>query len=143
MKRFHVNLTVRQLEDSVNFYRQLFDAEPTVLENDYAKWMLDDPYINFAINSRGEGEAATGIQHIGLQFDSIEDLAVMQRRMNDAGLNAIDEPDAECCYAQSSKTWVRDPDNVPWEHFTTHAQIAHFGENVAAEKTACPTRCCQ
>jgi catechol 2,3-dioxygenase-like lactoylglutathione lyase family enzyme len=129
MKRFHVNVSVGDLERSIEFYRSLFGEEPVLVKDDYAKWMLDDPRVNFAINL---SEGTRGVNHVGLQADTAEELADIQARLREARETTLDQPDAECCYARSSKTWVRDPDDLPWESFVTHEQIEVFGDDVVA-----------
>lgn len=142
MKRFHVNVTVADVGRSVDFYNTLFGAEATVVKDDYAKWMLDDPRINFSISA---GNGKRGINHIGLQADDIEELAAIQSRLDAAGQVTLDQPAAECCYAKSTKSWVRDPDDVAWEAFVTHGEIAHYGGDRAPERSNASTsadRCC-
>jgi len=126
MKRFHVNLTVSDLKKSVDFYNTLFAIEPSVEKDDYAKWMLEDPRINFSIT---ESAKASGVNHIGLQADSVDELKEIQDRLYDAEQKTFEQPAAECCYAKSTKTWVRDPDEVAWETFVTHGQITHYGSD--------------
>ena len=134
MKRFHVNLAVADLQRSIDFYNTLFDAAPTVSKDDYAKWMLDDPRINFSITLSSR---AAGINHIGLQADSMPELEQIQERLQSAGELTFEQPRTECCYASSSKTWVRDPDDVAWETFVTHGQITHYGSDAGfAEDTS-------
>ncbi len=130
MKRFHVSLSVQDMQRSVDFYATLFDVAPTVLKADYAKWMLDDPKINFSLKV---GAGNNGVSHVGLQLDDMEQLAKIKQRLQVAGHNAFDQPEAECCYAKSSKTWVRDPDDVAWEAFVTHGEITHYGNDFVAE----------
>lgn len=142
MKRFHVNVSVADIGKSVKFYSILFGETPSVLKADYAKWMLDDPRINFSIN---ESEKTRGINHIGLQADSGEELAAIQKRLHWAGQETFEQPDAECCYANSTKTWVRDPDDVAWETFVTHQELTHYGADQEAEAALSPgqtVRCC-
>lgn len=142
MKRFHVNVSVADLGQSIEFYRTLFGEDPTVEKSDYAKWMLDDPRINFAISASSK---ARGINHVGLQADSMNELGEIRERLRTAGEQTFEQPDAECCYARSSKTWVRDPDAVAWETFVTHDEIAHYGEDRVPEErqaAAMPSRCC-
>ena len=142
MKRFHVNVGVADIEQSVKFYRTLFDAEPAVLKDDYAKWMLEDPRINFSINL---STRSRGVDHVGLQAETLDELGAIQARLREAGAQTFDQPDAECCYAQSEKTWVRDPDDVAWETFVTHGQITHYGEDRAPVDEATgkkAERCC-
>ncbi len=140
MKRFHVNVSVADIGASTRFYNTLFGVEPTVLKDDYAKWMLDDPRINFVIS---ESANSSGVNHIGLQADTMDELKDIQSRLHEAEENTFEQPDAECCYAKSSKTWVRDPDNVAWETFVTHGQLSYFGNDDTREEwEASNDRCC-
>jgi predicted lactoylglutathione lyase len=142
MKRFHVNLSVADLARSVKFYSMLFGESPSVLKTDYAKWMLEDPIINFSLS---ESERGSGINHIGLQAESVEELAAIQKRLHLAGQETFEQPDAECCYSSSTKTWVRDPDDVAWESFVTHADLTHYGTDDIAENSLTDeqsARCC-
>lgn len=129
MKRFHVHVHVDDLARSVAFYSRLFAAEPTRLEADYAKWMLDDPRVNFAISTRG---SAPGLDHLGFQTDSTEELAELKARATAADLSLVDEGATSCCYAQSERHWITDPQGIAWEHFHTLAQIPVFREAPAA-----------
>ena len=131
MKRFHVNVSVADLSASVGFYSTLFGQQPDVLKEDYAKWMLEDPRVNFAIS---HSSRSRGINHVGLQADTLDELGEIQGRLRAAGAATYDQPEAECCYAKSSKTWVRDPDAVAWETFVTHGEITHYGEDLAPEE---------
>ena len=133
MKRFHVNVAVSDLQRSVNFYTTLFGTAPTVQKADYAKWMLDDPRINFSLS---ESKRNGGVNHVGVQMDSMDDLAKIQERLQTAGQNTVEQANAECCYAQSSKTWVRDPDDVAWEAFVTHGEITHYGADLEPEESS-------
>ena len=126
MKRFHVNVSVADLDESTQFYATLFNSEPAVVKKDYVKWMLDDPRINFSIST---GNTARGIHHIGIQADTMAELKHIQNRLAQAGEQTFDQLEAECCYAKSSKTWVRDPDNVAWETFVTHEESTTYGED--------------
>jgi catechol 2,3-dioxygenase-like lactoylglutathione lyase family enzyme len=140
MKRFHVNVSVADLEQSVDFYNTLFGQQPSVHKDDYAKWMLDDPRVNFAIS---KSSRSSGINHVGLQADTMDELGEIQQRLRAAGEQTFDQPTAECCYASSSKTWVQDPDAVRWETFVTHGQITHYGEdNVPVADNDEQSRCC-
>lgn len=140
MKRFHVNVTVEDLESSIRFYQTLFGEDPAVVKKDYAKWMLDDPRVNFSI---AESSHSRGVNHIGLQADTMDELGEIQERLRTAGEATIEQPDAECCYARSSKTWVTDPDEVRWETFVTHGGITHYGGDRAPQDSAeTATRCC-
>lgn len=140
MKRFHVSVSVADIEASTGFYNTLFGVEPTVLKDDYAKWMLEDPRINFSIS---KSRKSRGVSHIGLQADTMEELEVIQSRLRDAAASTFDQPDAECCYARSSKTWLRDPDDVAWETFVTHGELTHYGDDRLPEESASSgQRCC-
>ena len=145
MKRFHVNLTVSDLKKSVDFYNTLFAIEPTVEKDDYAKWMLEDPRINFSIT---ESVKTSGVNHIGLQADTVDELKEIQDRLYNAEQKTFEQPVAECCYAKSTKTWVNDPDEVAWETFVTHGQITHYGtddvpRDVSQDQSeASGQRCC-
>lgn len=125
MKRFHVHLNVENLAHSVAFYSKLFGAEPTRVEADYAKWMLEDPRINFAISTRG---SKAGIDHLGFQADSAEELAELKARAQSADTALLDEGATSCCYAESEKHWVTDPQGIAWEHFHTLGNIPVFSE---------------
>ena len=141
MKRFHVNLAVADLERSTQFYSILFGSTPTVLKGDYAKWMLDDPEINFSISTSA---VQRGINHIGLQADTMDELDAIQTRLRNAGQDTFEQPDARCCYANSSKTWVRDPDDVAWETFVTHGDITRYGDDrVPADVLQAGEACCE
>ena len=137
MKRFHVHVHVQNLQQSVAFYSKLFAAEPTRTEADYAKWMLDDPRINFAISTRG---SEPGIDHLGIQGESPEELADLRTRARAADMTVLDEGATTCCYARSEKHWVMDPQGIPWEHFHTLADIPVFRE--AAVKPSDSASCC-
>lgn len=123
MKRFHVHVSVDSIEQSVRFYSTLFGAAPAKLEANYAKWMLDDPRINFAISSRGH---QPGIDHIGLQVESAAELASLRQQLLAADAAVLDEEGANCCYARSDKHWVTDPAGIAWESFHTLGDIATF-----------------
>ena len=132
MKRFHVHLHVDDLARSIGFYSKLFATEPARVEADYAKWMLDDPALNFAISTRG---ARPGIDHLGFQVDDPAELAAMKARADSADMAVLDEGETTCCYARSAKHWVTDPQGIAWEHFRTLGSIPVFNE-VAAEATS-------
>lgn len=125
MQRFHMNLTVSDLERSIGFYTKLFGAEPSRLENDYAKWMLDDPRINFAISTHG---SAPGIDHVGLQADDEPELTEIRSRLERADSPIFDQEDVTCCYARSTKAWIRDPDGIAWETFLSHGETTDYGD---------------
>ena len=130
MKRFHVHIRVDDLKASIAFYERLFSAPPTRLESDYAKWMLDDPRVNFAISTRG-GQA--GLDHLGFQTDTAEELLQLKNQAQNADMALIDEGSTSCCYAQSDKHWITDPQGIAWEHFHTLGNIPVFHENQAVQ----------
>ena len=137
MKRFHVHTHVEDLAKSIAFYSQMFGQPPTRVESDYAKWMLDDPRINFAISNRG---GKPGVDHLGIQTDTEEELAELKARAQAADLTLLDEGETTCCYARSEKHWVTDPQGVAWEHFHTLNDIPTFSETKAAAPTQ--SACC-
>jgi catechol 2,3-dioxygenase-like lactoylglutathione lyase family enzyme len=128
MKRLHVHVSVEDLAQSVRFYSTLFSTEPTVLKDDYAKWMLEDPRVNFAI-STGSGDA--GISHLGIQAEDEGELAEVYERLSHAERPVIEENDTTCCYARSDKQWIADPQGVPWETFLTHGEATVYGQSGA------------
>lgn len=132
MKRFHVHVAVDNLADSIRFYSALFNADPTVQKDDYAKWMLEDPRINFAISSRG---AEPGLDHLGFQVDSDDELAQLHHQLAMADISMISQAETACCYAKSNKHWVVDPSGIAWESYRTLASIPTFnaGEDEPAE----------
>ena len=137
MKRFHVHAHVADLQASIAFYTRMFGADPTRVESDYAKWMLEDPRINFAISTRG---GTPGVDHLGIQADSAGELAELKARAQAADLALLDEGETTCCYARSEKHWVTDPQGIAWEHFHTLDSIPVFSEPAkpaAAEASAC------
>jgi catechol 2,3-dioxygenase-like lactoylglutathione lyase family enzyme len=136
MKRFHVHLAVDDLAANIRFYSTVFGAPPTVEKPDYAKWMLDDPRINFAISCRG---LKPGLDHLGVQVESEEELVALRDQVERAEIAALDQPGAACCYAKSDKYWVTDPQGVAWETFRTLGDIAVFGEKAVTEDSVA---CC-
>jgi catechol 2,3-dioxygenase-like lactoylglutathione lyase family enzyme len=129
MKRFHVHVHVEDLAKSIGFYSKLFAAEPARVEADYAKWMLDDPRVNFAISTRGD---KPGLDHMGFQVDDASELAELKARAESADMTLLDEGATTCCYAQSEKHWVTDPQGIAWEHFHTLGNIPVFNESSKA-----------
>ena len=131
MNRFHVHLNVEDLDAGIRFYSALFAAEPTVRKSDYAKWMLDDPRVNFAISNKGR---APGIDHLGIQAETAEELAELGARFDAAGIASLPENATVCCYAQSDKLWTQDPQGTRWETFHTFgdATTYHGGEAACA-----------
>lgn len=123
-RRFHVHLSVDDLDKSISFYSALFGLLPDVIKDDYAKWMLDDPRVNFAISKLGY---ASGLDHLGLQVETEEDLHRITASMKEADISVIDQRGATCCYARSEKGWVHDPAGIPWEAFLTHGQSTTYG----------------
>ncbi len=137
MKRFHVHLAVENLEQSVRFYSALFQAEPTVRETDYAKWMLDDPRVNFALSARGR---APGLDHLGIQVDSGAELEAVREGLDTAALPVEAQSRAACCYAESDKYWSVDPQGIAWEAFHSLGSIPMFGADTVVRlesKSAC------
>lgn len=132
MKRFHVHVNVQDLEQSIRFYSQLFGARPSVLKDDYAKWMLEDPRVNFAISRR---ERAAGVDHLGLQADDRAELEQIGERLRAADAVRLAEVGATCCYAQSDKYWSEDPQGLRWESFYTHGTATNY--YAPAEAAAC------
>ncbi|MEY4428110.1 MAG: hypothetical protein RLZZ182_799 [Pseudomonadota bacterium] len=130
MKRFHVHIHVDDLARNIAFYSKMFGAEPARVESDYAKWMLDEPAVNFAISTRGHGHL--GLDHLGIQVDNDADLAALKAQAEQADLALIDEGATTCCYARSDKHWVVDPQGLPWEHFRTLGSIPTFNDQAAA-----------
>ena len=136
MKRFHVHTHVNDLQASIAFYSKLFAAPPTRVEGDYAKWMLEDPRVNFAISTRG---SKPGIDHLGLQTDTAEELAELKARAEAADMTLLDQGATTCCYARSDKHWITDPQGIAWEHFHTLGNIPVFREGEDAGSAACCT----
>ena len=124
MKRFHVNISVTDLDASIEFYNSLFDTNPAVVKEDYAKWMLDDPRVNFAITTRGGNK---GIDHLGIQVENEAELSEVYSRLQSAGAPVIEEGETTCCYANSEKSWIFDPEGIAWETFLTHGESPVYG----------------
>jgi catechol 2,3-dioxygenase-like lactoylglutathione lyase family enzyme len=129
MKRLHVHVGVQDLDRSVRFYSTLFAIEPTVLKEDYAKWMLEEPRVNFAISAGNH--ARTGIEHLGIQVESTEELSEVYGRLKAADRPVLDEGATTCCYAKSEKSWIADPDGVVWETFFTSGEATVYGNSPA------------
>jgi catechol 2,3-dioxygenase-like lactoylglutathione lyase family enzyme len=135
MKRFHVHVAVPDLQKSIRFYSTLFGAQPSVVKDDYAKWMLDDPRVNFAISKRG---STAGVNHLGFQVDDATELADIHSRLQAADSGVLEEKNVSCCYARSDKYWVTDPAGVPWESFHSLGTVPFYnGEAGEAEGSAC------
>jgi len=138
MKRFHVHVSVDDLDANIRFYSTVFGLPPAVHKDDYAKWMVDDPRINFAISKRG---ATAGLDHLGVQVDSEEELAALRAQVQRADIAALDQSGAKCCYAKSDKYWITDPQGIAWETFRTLDSIPVFGGDTHVG-AAPPTACC-
>ncbi|MBV8537867.1 MAG: VOC family protein [Alphaproteobacteria bacterium] len=143
MTRFHVHVAVEDLAQSVRFYSTLFHTEPTVQKPDYAKWMLEDPRVNFAISQRG---GKLGVQHLGIQAEDEAELADIFGRLERAERPVLEEKGTTCCYANSDKQWVADPQGVAWETFLTHGESTVYGRSGAVSRlddvTAAAEACC-
>ena len=147
MKRFHVHAHVDDLQASIAFYSRMFGAEPSRVESDYAKWMIEDPRLNFAISTRG---GRPGVDHLGLQTDTEEELAALKAQARAADMTLQDEGETTCCYARSDKYWLTDPQGIAWEQFHTLEDIPVFGLDrgqvavpaTASAATAAAGACC-
>ncbi len=141
MNRMHLHVSVPDLAQSIRFYETLFGAPPVVVKSDYAKWMLDDPSVNFAISTR---DRDTGVDHVGIQVESAEELAELSGRLKAAGAKTSDQVATTCCYAQSDKSWVTDPSGIRWETFYTFGEATTYGQDasVADGQPRSPAGCC-
>jgi len=136
MKRFHVHVAVDDLEANIRFYSTVFGAGPTVHKSDYAKWIVENPRLNFAISSRG---ARAGVDHLGFQVDSDEELNALRGQIGGAEIAAFDQPDAQCCYARSDKYWITDPQGIAWETYRTLGEAEIYG---AETRSGASVACC-
>jgi catechol 2,3-dioxygenase-like lactoylglutathione lyase family enzyme len=135
MKRFHTHIAVENLDASVDFYSKLFGQLPSKSQPDYAKWMLEDPPVNFAISARGH---APGVNHFGFQVDSAAELIELKKLADAAsGGEVLDAGESACCYAKSEKHWTVDPQGLAWEHFHTLSETADFGADTVPQASAC------
>ena len=139
MKRFHVHVGVSDLETSIRFYSTLFGAEPSAVKPDYAKWMLEDPQVNFAISA---GAPKAGIDHLGFQVESDGELAEIGGRLAAAGAEVIKQENATCCYARGNKGWVADPSGIAWETFHTMSESDVRGDDLPELSEAFTSSCC-
>ena len=139
MKRLHVHVAVENLERSVEFYSVLFGREPTVRKGDYAKWMLEDPRVNFAISARGR---PPGVDHLGIQVEARQELVEVADRLRSAERQLFDEGPVTCCYVNSEKAWVRDPSGVSWETFHTTGESTTYGESRREGEKSESSTCC-
>lgn len=140
MKRLHIHVGVENLGQSIRFYSALFGAEPVKTKPDYAKWMLDNPHVNFAISTR---TGDTGVNHLGIQVDGEDELAELRDRLKKADMSVTDEGETVCCYARSDKSWVQDPAGIPWEAYRTmeDAEIFKSEKPEQAEKMEAGSCC--
>ncbi len=134
MKRLHVHVGVENLDASIGFYSTMFGAEPSVVKEDYAKWMLDDPRVNFAISAGNH--ARKGIEHLGIQAESVEELGEVYGRLKAADRPVLEEGRTTCCYARSEKSWIADPDGIVWEAFFTDGEATTYGDSPALDQLA-------
>jgi catechol 2,3-dioxygenase-like lactoylglutathione lyase family enzyme len=125
MKRLHIHVAVENLPQSIGFYSALFAAEPAMVKTDYAKWMLDDPRVNFAISTRGR---EPGLDHLGIQVENSDELQEVYARLRQAGGNVIEQGQTACCYAKSEKAWIDDPAGISWETFLTSGESTNYGD---------------
>jgi hypothetical protein len=125
MKRMHVHVAVEDLQRSVGFYSALFATQPAVVKSDYAKWMLDDPCVNFAISTRGR---QPGLDHLGIQVENKDELSEIYARLHQAGGTVIEQGQTACCYAKSEKSWIDDPAGIAWETFLTNGESTDYGD---------------
>jgi catechol 2,3-dioxygenase-like lactoylglutathione lyase family enzyme len=139
MKRFHVHVGVDDIAQSIGFYSTLFGAEPTVIKSDYAKWMLDDPRVNFAISS---GNAHKGVEHLGIQVESEGELQEVYGRLKAADRPVLEEGATTCCYARSEKSWIADPQGVVWEAFLTNGEATVYGDSPELSAISPNAACC-
>jgi hypothetical protein len=127
MKRMHIHVAVESLPNAIEFYSVLFAAKPLVVKPDYAKWMLDDPHVNFAISTRGK---RPGLDHLGIQVEGQGELREVYARLHEAGGNVIEEGKTTCCYAKSEKSWIDDPAGIAWETFLTDGESINYGASI-------------
>lgn len=137
MKRFHIHISVKELEKNIAFYSQVFNTEPDVVKDDYAKWSLDDPALNFAISTRGN---KVGLDHVGIQTDSAEELASLRTQLETADIKGVAQENAACCYARSNKYWIQDPQGIAWETFHSLESVPVFSDQPLA--TSSDSACC-
>ena len=137
MKRFHIHVGVKDLDHSIAFYSTLFGQAPAKVKDDYAKWMLEDPRINFAISTR---VSDTGVDHLGIQVDESAELAELTERLKKADLGVYGEGATTCCYAESEKAWVKDPAGIAWETYHTMSDAEVFSKKAPAATSCCPPK---
>jgi extradiol dioxygenase family protein len=130
MKRFHIHISVEDLSKNIQFYSQLFNAEPTVIKDDYAKWALDDPAVNFAISNRS---SKVGLDHVGIQTETDEELKSLQQQLEAAGVQGVAQDNTTCCYTRSDKYWIQDPQGIAWETFHSLESVPVFSDTQLKE----------
>jgi catechol 2,3-dioxygenase-like lactoylglutathione lyase family enzyme len=147
MKRIHIHVGVEKLDESIRFYSAIFGAQPVKTKADYAKWMLEDPRVNFAISTRA---SKNGVDHLGIQVEENEELEELRGRIRSADLAAFDEGETVCCYANSEKSWVQDPSGIAWEAYRIMDDAQIFSSKLGADESACcpdrpisKTQCCE
>ena len=136
MKRMHIHVGVESLDQSIKFYSALFGEQPVKAKTDYAKWMLDDPRINFAISTRS---GTAGVDHLGLQVDQEGELQELRERLKSADISVFDQGETVCCYARSDKSWVEDPSGIAWEAYKTMEDVQLFSASASPEEKVCCT----
>lgn len=139
MKRMHIHVGVDNIDQSIKFYSALFGAEPVKTKADYAKWMLDDPSVNFAISNRS---GKVGIDHLGLQVEQENELSDLRERLQHADMSIVDEGETVCCYARSDKSWVEDPNGIAWEAYQTMEDVQVFSHSELTESANEEDACC-
>lgn len=136
MSRFHIHVAVEDLHKSIDFYSAMFGSAPTVAKPDYAKWRLEEPRVNFAISTRGR---KPGLDHVGIQAEDEDELKTLRKRLDEAGIQGLEQQGTTCCYAKSDKYWAVDPQGIAWETFHSLGEAAIFGATAAEEGGACCT----
>jgi catechol 2,3-dioxygenase-like lactoylglutathione lyase family enzyme len=134
MKRIHIHIGVEKLDESIRFYSAIFGAQPVKTKPDYAKWMVEDPRVNFAISTRA---SKNGVDHLGIQVEDNRELEELRERLKTSDMAVFDEGETVCCYASSEKSWVQDPSGIPWEAYRTMDDAQIFSSKVAADESAC------
>jgi catechol 2,3-dioxygenase-like lactoylglutathione lyase family enzyme len=139
MKRFHVHVSVDNLQKNIGFYSSIFGAQPSVVKEDYAKWMLEDPRVNFAISTRGR---KVGLDHLGIQAEGAAELEEIGARLAQADVSVLPQKNASCCYAKSDKYWTIDPQGIAWESFHTLDTVPVYGEDTQTKARSATAACC-
>ena len=140
MKRFHIHLGVEKLDEAIRFYTALFGAGPVKRKPDYAKWLLEDPRVNFAISTRAK---RNGMDHLGIQVEDEQELTELRERLKAADMAVVDEGETVCCYARSDKSWIQDPIGIPWEPYRTMEDAQLFAETACTPETMGTPNCCE